>query len=126
MANQSILIVDDAPLNLKLAALILEKEGYQVYRATDAKEALTLLDASRPDLILLDIQMPGMDGMEMVRRLKADPVTARIAVVALTANAMLGDDLKAFAAGFDGYITKPIDIHSFKLEVRKYLHGDRA
>ena len=126
MANQSILIVDDAPLNLKLAALILEKEGYQVFRATDAKEALTLLDARRPDLILLDIQMPGMDGMEMVRRLKADPVTAGIAVVALTANAMLGDDLKAYAAGFDGYITKPIDIHSFKLEVRKYLHVDRA
>src|SRR4051812_34920896 len=110
MANESILIVDDAPLNLKLAAIILEMEGYQVYRAADAKEALTFLDANRPDLILLDIQMPGMNGMDMVRRLKANPETAGISVVALTAHAMLGDDVKAYAAGFDGYITKPIDI----------------
>jgi CheY-like chemotaxis protein len=122
MSNESILIVDDAPLNLKLAAMILEREGYQIHRATDAKEALTILNSLRPDLILLDIQMPGMDGMEMVRRLKADPETAGIVVVALTAHAMVGDDEKAYAAGFDGYITKPIDIASFRAQVREYLH----
>jgi CheY-like chemotaxis protein len=121
MSNESILIVDDAPLNLKLSAIILEKEGYRVHRATDAKEALTILNTVRPDLILLDIQMPGMDGMEMVRHLKADPETAGIVVVALTAHAMVGDDQKAYAAGFDGYITKPIDVSSFKLQVREYL-----
>jgi CheY-like chemotaxis protein len=121
MANERILIVDDAPLNLKLAAMILEKEGYRVHRARDADEAWIYLDTTRPDLILLDIQMPGMDGMEMVRRLKAEPATAGIAVVALTAHAMRGDDLKAYAAGFDGYITKPIDTPSFKLQVREFL-----
>jgi CheY-like chemotaxis protein len=121
MANESILIVDDAPLNLKLAAIILEKEGYRVHRATDANEALTILETLHPDLILLDIQMPGMDGMEMVRRLKADPETAGIVVVALTAHAMVGDDQKAYAAGFDGYITKPIEIASFTAQVREYL-----
>ena len=121
MANECILIVDDAPLNLKLAAMILEKEGYRVQRAANAGEAWIYLDTNRPDLILLDIQMPGMDGMEMVRRLKSDQATAGIAVVALTAHAMRGDDIKAYAAGFDGYITKPIDTPSFKLQVREFL-----
>src|SRR5690242_9455543 len=121
MANESILIVDDAPLNLKLASILLEKEGYQVHKATNAGDALAMLDSLRPDLILLDIQMPGMNGLELVRQLKSNRETSGIVVVALTAHAMVGDDLKAYAAGFDGYITKPIETTSFRSQIREYL-----
>jgi two-component system, cell cycle response regulator DivK len=109
MSGETILIVDDSPVNLKLAKVLLLKEGYQVQTAADAEEAMKSLEASKPRLILMDIQLPGMDGLELTRRLKASPETKDIRVVALTAYAMKGDDDKAMAAGCDGYITKPID-----------------
>ena len=109
MAGEAIIIVDDNPTNLKLVKVLLLKEGYQVQTAADAEEAMKLIEQSKPRLILMDIQLPGMDGLELTRRLKADPATKGIKILALTAFAMKGDDEKAKAAGCDGYISKPID-----------------
>lgn len=109
MPAPSILVVDDNPMNLKLACVVLETEGYEVRHAVDAEQALSQLAAWRPGLILMDIQLPGMDGLELTRRLKADPVTSGIVILAITAYAMKGDEQRALAAGCDGYITKPID-----------------
>jgi len=121
MAGETILVVDDAALNLKLTNILLRKEGFRVITATDAEQALTILVSGHPDLILIDIQLPGMDGLELTRRLKQDSGTRDIVVVALTACAMKGDDLKAFAAGCDGYITKPIDTGSLGAQLRTFL-----
>lgn len=109
MAGEPILIVDDNPVNLKLTRVLLAQEGYDVKTAGDAEIALELLQTFKPKLILMDIQLPGMDGLELTRRLKAAPETRTIKIVALTAFAMKGDEEKAMAAGCDGYITKPID-----------------
>ncbi len=121
MAGESILIVDDNPLNLKLTRLLLLGEGYQVRTAGDANQALDLIAAARPDLILMDIQLPDIDGLELTRRLKADPATRDIVVLALTAYAMLGDEAKARAAGCDGYIAKPIDTRTLAGVIAGYL-----
>ena len=109
MAGDPILIVDDNPTNLKLARILLVKEGYEVQTAPDAEEALKKLETFKPRLILMDIQLPGMDGLELTRRLKSSSETENIIIIALTAYAMKGDDEKAKAAGCDGYVTKPID-----------------
>jgi CheY-like chemotaxis protein len=121
MEGQSILIVDDNVQNLKLARVVLASEGFDVRTASNAEEALQLLRTVTPSLILMDIQLPGMDGLDLTRRLKTDPATRAIRVVALTAYAMKGDDEKAFAAGCDGYITKPIDVERLATEVSSYL-----
>jgi CheY-like chemotaxis protein len=121
--GESILIVDDSPINLKLVKVLLLKEGYQVQTAADAEEGLKSIQASKPRLILMDIQLPGMDGLEMTRRLKASPETADIKVVALTAYAMKGDEEKARAAGCDGYITKPIDTQALPGLIAKQLQN---
>jgi CheY-like chemotaxis protein len=113
MAGEPILIVDDNPINLKLARVLLTSEGYEVKTAPDAEEALKIIETFKPRLILMDIQLPGMDGLELTRRLKSSPNTKDILVLALTAYAMKGDDEKARAAGCDGYITKPIDTQTF-------------
>ena len=109
MAGEPLLIVDDNPQNLKLARVVLMAEGYEVRTAGDAEEALRLLDDYGPRLILMDLQLPGMDGLELTRRLKADPARTHIIVVALTAYAMKGDQQKALNAGCDAYMSKPID-----------------
>ena len=121
MEGTSILIVDDNTQNLKLARVVLANEGFDVYTASNAEDALQLLRTVTPRLILMDIQLPGMDGLELTRRLKADPATRPIRVIALTAYAMKGDDEKAFAAGCDGYITKPIDVERLPVVVSSYL-----
>lgn len=121
MAGEPILIVDDNATNLKLVKVLLVKEGYQVQTAADAEEALKLLENSKPRLILMDIQLPGMDGLELTRRLKTDPGTRDIKILALTAFAMKGDDEKAKAAGCDGYIAKPIDTQAFPGLIAGYL-----
>ena len=121
MAGESILIVDDNTQNLKLARVVLANEGFDVYTASNAEDALQLLRTVTPRLILMDIQLPGMDGLELTRRLKADPATRAVRVIALTAYAMKGDDEKAFAAGCDGYITKPIDVERLPVVVSSYL-----
>jgi CheY-like chemotaxis protein len=104
-----ILVVDDNLVNLKLAAAILAADGHVVIRAMDAEQAQVCLAAELPDLILMDIALPGMDGLTLTRRIKADARLRHIPVIALTAFAMKGDDQKARDAGCDGYITKPID-----------------
>ena len=121
MAGERILVVDDNAQNLKLARVLLTSEGYQVRTAADAEEALTLIDSFDPRLVLMDIQLPGMDGLELTRRLKADPARSHIVVIALTAYAMKGDEQRVFAAGCDGYVTKPIDTKALPMKVRAHL-----
>ena len=122
MAAEPILIVDDNPTNLKLAQRLLTLEGYEVRTATDAEEALTILERFRPRLILMDLQLPGLDGLALTRRLKADPATRDITIVALTAYAMKGDEEKALVAGCDGYIAKPINTRTLPGVVARYLN----
>jgi CheY-like chemotaxis protein len=123
MAGEPILIVDDNVANLKLARVLLVSEGYLVRTAEDAEKALELLETFTPRLILMDLQLPGIDGLELTRRLKADPARRAIMVVALTAYAMKGDEEKALAAGCDGYLTKPIDTDRLASVVAAYLAG---
>ena len=121
MSNAEILIVDDNPVNLKLAKLLLTGEGYNVRTAADAEEALRILQEFDPRLILMDIQLPGMDGLELTRRLKADPATRNIKILGLTAYAMKGDEEKILAAGCDGYVSKPIDTRTLPGLIEDYL-----
>jgi CheY-like chemotaxis protein len=123
VAGEPILIVDDNPTNLKLARVVLAAEGYEVRVAVDAEEALALLDSFHPRLILMDLQLPGMDGLTLTRRLKGDPATSGVAIVALTAYAMKGDEEKARQAGCDGYITKPIDTRTLPGVIAGVLAG---
>jgi CheY-like chemotaxis protein len=113
--------VDDNPVNLKLAASVLEFAGYEILAAGDAIQALEIIRDTPPDLILMDLGLPGMDGLTLTRRLKADEATRHIRIVALTAYAMKGDDERARAAGCDGYIPKPIDTRKLPKQVAETL-----
>lgn len=104
-----ILIVEDNALNLELATEVLRAQGHAVLQADTAEEGLRLARSERPDLILLDVRLPGMDGLAAVRALKEDARTSAIPTVAMTAQAMTGDEAQARLAGFDAYVTKPID-----------------
>ena len=108
-----VLIVEDNPANMKLATFLLESAGHTVLSATDAEAGLTLARGERPDLILMDIQLPGMDGLEATALLKRDDATSAIPVIALTALAMKGDEERIRAAGCDGYIAKPMRYQEF-------------
>jgi len=121
MAGEPILIVDDNPANLKLARLVLSVAGFAVETAIDAEHAQATVASFQPRLILMDIQLPGMDGLELTRLLKGDPTTREIVILAVTAYAMKGDDARAREAGCDGYITKPIDTRTLAQTVRSYL-----
>lgn len=121
MPGEPILIIDDTPVNLKLTRILLLNEGYKVVTAASAEQGLELLRGIHPALILADIQLPGMDGLEFTRRVKGDPATRDIPVVALTAFAMKGDEQKAIDAGCDGYITKPIDTRALGARIREVL-----
>jgi CheY-like chemotaxis protein len=123
VAGEPILIVDDNPTNLKLARVVLAAEGYEVRVAVDAEEALAMLDGFHPRLILMDLQLPGMDGLTLTRLLKGDPATSGVAILALTAYAMKGDEEKARQAGCDGYITKPIDTRGLPAVIAGVLAG---
>jgi len=116
-----ILVVEDNEANRLLASSVLEREGYQVDLAANSTEALDRLTRHLPDLILMDVQLPGEDGLALTRRLKADPRTAMVPIVALTAHAMVGDKEDALAAGCSGYVSKPINTRTFGKEVRKYI-----
>jgi CheY-like chemotaxis protein len=126
MAGERILIVDDNPINLKLARVILASEGYLVETADDAEQALTLLERLVPVLILMDLQLPGMDGLTLVRKLRDDVRWNETWIVALTAYAMKGDEEKALAAGCDGYITKPINPDTLVVAVADFLARTRS
>jgi two-component system cell cycle response regulator DivK len=123
MTGQIILLIEDNPLNLELAHDVLQAAGYTVLEARTAEEGLKLAGATTPDLILLDIRLPGMNGLDAARRLKGDLSTRNIPVVALTAQAMRGDEEVALAAGFNGYITKPINTRTLAAEVRRWLES---
>jgi len=116
-----ILIVEDDPRNLKLMRDLLQIRGYTTLEATDGKQGVDMARAKMPDLILMDIQMPVMDGFEATSILKADPVTKSITIVALTAFAMQGDREKCIEAGFNDYITKPLDTRAFMTKIKEYL-----
>jgi two-component system, cell cycle response regulator DivK len=126
VAADRILIVDDNPQNLKLARILLSGEGYDVRTSADAEDALKVIADFLPALVLMDIQLPGMDGLELTRRLKADPAYRHIVVIALTAYAMKGDHEKAIAAGCDGYVAKPIDTDGLPRTVAEHLARVRA
>lgn len=123
MNSACILVVDDNVINLKLVSDLLEYEGYQVLKAKDAEEAQLVIQQTPPALILMDIALASMDGLALTRLLKAAPATRHITVVALTAFAMKGDDQKAYEAGCDGYITKPIDTRKLPGLVAEYLRN---
>jgi two-component system cell cycle response regulator len=119
-----ILVVDDNRFNRKLACDLLALEGYEVQECEDAEQAWELLEAgSLPDLVLMDIALPGMDGLTLTRRLKAEPRFAALPVVAMTALVMKGDEEKALAAGCAGYITKPIDTRRLPAQVAQFLQA---
>ena len=117
-----ILVVDDNPTNLKLVSDVLEFDGYEIVKAEDAEQAQALLKDRLPDLILMDIALPGMDGLTLTRLLKAEQRTRHIPVIALTAFAMKGDEEKAVASGCDGYVTKPIDTRALGIKVAEHLN----
>ena len=121
MSGESILIVDDNIDNLELTRIVLETEGFEVQVAEDAEQAVDRLKSYRPKLILMDVQLPGMDGLELTRQLRQDPSFEDLIIVALTAYAMKGDEEAALAAGCDGYITKPINTRTFAAAARGYL-----
>lgn len=115
-----VLIVEDNEKNLKLARDVLRAKGFQTVEATTGAEVLALARDHTPAVVLLDIQLPDMDGVEVLRRLREDEATRSLPVVALTAFAMAGDQERFLADGFDGYLTKPLDIRSFPDEVRRW------
>jgi CheY-like chemotaxis protein len=119
--RERILVVDDSLINVKLVRLLLTIAGYEVQTASHAEEAMVALASFAPHLILMDIQLPGTDGLELTRRLKADPATRDIPILAITAFAMKGDEERARAAGCDGYLTKPIDTRTFADLVAQYV-----
>jgi CheY-like chemotaxis protein len=121
MSGAIILVVDDNSTNLKLVSDVLGFEGYRILQASDAESAQEIIRKTLPDLILMDIALPGMDGLTLTRLLKAEETTQHIIVVALTAFAMKGDEAKARQAGCDGYITKPIDTRTLPNAVAGYL-----
>ncbi|HEY0191471.1 MAG TPA: response regulator [Kofleriaceae bacterium] len=132
-AGHRILIVDDNATNLKLVAYLMRANGYTVETALDAESALDAIRGARPEVILMDIQLPGIDGLELTRRLKAEPATRGIVIIAVTAYAMKGDQDKALAAGCDDYVTKPIDTRALPETIARHLHraenaprGDRT
>jgi two-component system, cell cycle response regulator DivK len=113
-----VLVVDDNPVNVELAQFVLEADGMAVDTAADAEGALRSIEHRTPDLVLLDIQLPGIDGLQVAAALKGDARTRHIVIVAFTAYAMLGDEERFRAAGCDGYLSKPIDVRSFAASVR--------
>jgi two-component system cell cycle response regulator DivK len=124
MANELIVLIEDNEKNRKLARDVLTHQGYRVVEAESAEDGLALVARERPALILMDIHLPGIDGIEALRRLRADAGTRDIPVLAVTASAMTHDRQKILAAGFDGYQSKPISVRPFLAAVRETL--DRA
>jgi CheY-like chemotaxis protein len=117
----TILVVDDNPINLKLVSDLLAFEGYRVLKAEDGEQAAASVEAEPPDLILLDVDLPGIDGLTLTKRLKSDVRTGDIIIVALTAFAMKADRQRAMAAGCDAYVTKPIDTRGLPGQVAQLL-----
>jgi two-component system, cell cycle response regulator DivK len=123
MAGERVLIVEDNEKNMKLFRDILQAVGYTPLEASSGEEALVLAAEEGPALVLMDIQLPGLDGAEALQRLRADERTAGVPVLALTAQAMQGDRERFLAAGFDGYLSKPVDVDELIETVRRFCDG---
>lgn len=123
MSAPRVLIIDDNPLNVTLAQVVLSADGFEVESAADAHQAMQQINAFRPVLILMDIQLPGVDGLELTRQIKAEATTAHIVIVAFTAFAMRGDEEKMRTAGCDGYLSKPIEVGRFAAQIRSLLRS---
>lgn len=121
MSEKTILIVEDGELNRRLVEAVLKPHGYRLLTAEDGETGVTLAQREQPDLILMDVRLPGMDGYEATRHLRSDPETCRLTIVALTASASSEEQEQALAAGCDGYIPKPIDTRAFPQQVRQFL-----
>lgn len=119
--NPRVLVIEDNPVNLELVTDLLEAHHFGVLQARTAEEGLRVAGQQLPDLVLMDLSLPGMDGLAATRALKRDPATCHLPVVALTAHAMRGDEKFALEAGCDGYLSKPIDTRSFPSEVRAFI-----
>ena len=125
MSQPLVLVVEDNETNQMLTMAVLLRDGYRVRTAGSADDALAIIRSDRPDIILMDLQLPGQDGLTLTRALKVDPATAAIPIVAMTAHVMLGDEAQALAAGCAGYIAKPIDTRTLSGDVRRYLVAAR-
>ena len=121
-----ILVVEDNPFNMELDRAVLESHGFEVLEAGDAAECFDVLSHHKPDLVLMDIQLPGKDGLQITRELRAHPDTQNLVIVAMTAHAMLGDEKRIAEAGCDGYLPKPIDTRSLGAQVDAFLQRGRA
>ncbi len=122
MTGKTVLLVEDNPHNRKIFSGMLGHAGFAVVEAEDGHQALAAMEKALPDVILMDLSIPGVDGWEVTRRLKADPRTQKVPIIALTAHAMRGDEERARAAGCDHYLAKPISPKKVVEEVRKILH----
>ncbi len=123
MAGERVLVVEDNEKNMKLVRDILEAMGYSPLEASSVEQPLALAAENAPALVLMDIQLPDLDGSEALRRLRSDERTAGIPVIALTAQAMQGDRERFLAAGFDGYLSKPVDVDELMATVRRFCDG---
>jgi CheY-like chemotaxis protein len=121
MTRKRVLVIEDNPLNMKLVRVLLAAADLEVLEAIDAEKGIALARESRPDLILMDVQLPGMDGLSATRIIRADPELREISIVAITSFAMAGDEEKAHEAGCTGYVTKPINTRTFLGEITKYM-----
>ncbi len=119
--SKTILVADDMPNGRELIRTVLERTGYAVIEAADGKEAMEKIQSSRPDLVILDLQMPVLDGFAVIRLLRSRPEFSNLPVVALTANAMHGDREKTMAAGFTGYLAKPVSLVTLRNELARLL-----
>jgi CheY-like chemotaxis protein len=122
--EKTVLVVEDDELNLKLVRTLLKISKFNILEALDAEKGIRLAREHHPDLILMDLQLPGMDGLTATRMIKGDTDLKDIPIIALTAFAMQGDEEKAQQAGCDGYITKPINTREFREKIEKYYHPD--
>jgi CheY-like chemotaxis protein len=123
MAGEKILVVEDNPMNMELFKDLLEVQGYEVHEATNAQEALDQVKSNEFDLILMDVQLPGMDGLSATKLIREDPQNKNIPIIALTAYAMKGDEDRMKEAGCGGYIAKPIDVKEFPKTVAGFLNA---
>jgi two-component system cell cycle response regulator DivK len=121
--EKSILIIEDNPSNLKLAKICLQKVGYKVMTSATAEEGLELLRSTKPDMILMDLQLPQMDGLQLTSILKKNPQTQDIIIIALTAYAMEGDELRALSYGCDGYISKPFNTRTLATTIKNFFNS---
>ncbi len=119
--NEPILVIEDNDLNRELVTDLLEANGFIVYQAREAEEGLRLAREYMPDLVLMDLSLPGMDGLAATRALREDPAIQHLTVIALTAHAMKGDEQTALRAGCNGYLTKPIDTRTFAGKIRTFI-----